>query len=214
MLDESTIAGIKASWPSLPDPGVYSTPPDTPRDSEVILKYYYGNQELVGAEIGVSEGAHAMSLLRGLNIRKLYLIDPYVAYRAFYNTLNDSTHLHHREFAEAHLIDYSNKVEWIYEFSRTGIEKIQEPLDFAYVDANHRYRYVLMECLRLWPKIKSGGLLCGHDFTSCRKGLSKLEKYRLHNGVACAVNDFCIRNNIKGEHICEPHRCDWWIRKK
>jgi predicted O-methyltransferase YrrM len=39
-----------------------------------------------------------------------------------------------------------------------------ESIDFLFVDANHTYTAV-MEDLRLWsPKVRRGGLMCGHDF--------------------------------------------------
>jgi len=39
-----------------------------------------------------------------------------------------------------------------------------ESLDFVYIDANHAYLHVL-EDLRLWtPKVRSGGLVAGHDY--------------------------------------------------
>ena len=34
----------------------------------------------IGAEIGVFEGSHALSLLQNSNVSKLYLIDPYEMY--------------------------------------------------------------------------------------------------------------------------------------
>ena len=43
-------------------------------------KYGKNLKHLTGVEIGVDEGKHAISILRNLNIIKLYLVDPWVEY--------------------------------------------------------------------------------------------------------------------------------------
>ena len=37
-------------------------------------------------------------------------------------------------------------------------------LDFVYIDANHASEYVAQDIFLWWPKVRSGGVLCGHDF--------------------------------------------------
>ena len=49
-----------------------------------FAKQLVGKKALVGAEIGVYEGAHALGLLNNLDIKKLYLIDPYTTYANFF----------------------------------------------------------------------------------------------------------------------------------
>ena len=39
-----------------------------------------GKKDLIGVEIGVFEADHALSLLENLDIKKLYLVDPYEMY--------------------------------------------------------------------------------------------------------------------------------------
>src|SRR3990167_8794531 len=42
-----------------------------------------GKKDLIGAEIGVYKGEHAVSLLKNLTIERLYLIDPYSDYPGY-----------------------------------------------------------------------------------------------------------------------------------
>jgi predicted O-methyltransferase YrrM len=40
-------------------------------------------------------------------------------------------------------------------------------LDFVFIDADHRYESVLRDALAWKPKIKSGGIIAGHDYGWC-----------------------------------------------
>ena len=37
-------------------------------------------------------------------------------------------------------------------------------LDFVYIDGNHAYDFVKQDMEMWWPKLKKGGLFCGHDY--------------------------------------------------
>merc|ERR1712187_57722 len=39
-----------------------------------------------------------------------------------------------------------------------------ESLDFAYIDARHDRKGVLVDIAAYWPKIKKGGVMAGHDY--------------------------------------------------
>jgi predicted O-methyltransferase YrrM len=38
-------------------------------------------------------------------------------------------------------------------------------LDFVFVDGLHTYDQILKDCENYYPKLKTGGLLIGHDYT-------------------------------------------------
>lgn len=70
-----------------------------------------------------------------------------------------------------------------------------ESIDFLFIDANHTYEDVLLD-LQLWyPKVKKGGLVCGHD-------------YEAHNpnvpwpGLVIAVNEFLGVENFTVDPNC------------
>ena len=44
-------------------------------------------------------------------------------------------------------------------------------LDLVFLDADHRYEYVLADIAAWWPKLKTGGVLCGHDYCPQRSGV-------------------------------------------
>ncbi|KKL18297.1 hypothetical protein LCGC14_2476930 [marine sediment metagenome] len=93
------------------------------------------------------------------------------------------------------------RVEIIKDYSENAVNLFREySLDFVYIDANHSYKYVYQD-LELWSsKVKSGGIIAGHDVF-----LKRTNSYEVLN----AVKDFCYRNNINF-HIEPP---DWYFVK-
>ena len=37
-------------------------------------------------------------------------------------------------------------------------------LDFAYIDGDHTLKGITIDLIRVWPKIRNGGILAGDDF--------------------------------------------------
>jgi len=61
-------------------PGIYSFFVDLPRPMILHIKKLYGTKLLIGVEIGVGECKNALSILKLLNMKMLYLVDPYMPY--------------------------------------------------------------------------------------------------------------------------------------
>ena len=77
-----------------------------------------GKKGIVGVEIGVFEGDHALSLLENLDIKNLYLVDPYVMYddnlEAIKHYGNDLPTINNaKEVAYNKLKKYKDKIIWI-----------------------------------------------------------------------------------------------------
>jgi len=146
------------------------------------LKVLSEKSNLVGCEVGVDSGENALSMLTYLNIKKLYLIDPWMCYDHMQGhgvISNSETALKCMEYAKKILAPFEDKLVWLRGLSENMAVHVRDPLDFAYVDGNHRYPYVLQDIALFYPKIKIGGLIAGHDFKKI---------YRLQ--VVKAVNDY------------------------
>lgn len=165
-----------------------------------------GGQGLIGIEIGVAGGEHALSLLTTLDIKKLYLIDPYEMYESYKEGLNhyglDQKSLSDTEGAAKKLLaPYSKKLAWIKKLSSEAVDEVIELVDFVYIDGNHQEEFVIEDIANYYPLIREGGVIGGHDFYN---GFQ-----REHDGVVNAVTSFVSESTLK----LRTEMPDWWIEK-
>ena len=155
-----------------------------------------------GAEIGVQNGLYSEILLDKWKGSCLISID---AWRHF----EDSEYIDMANYTNEQNLDlYADTTLKLREFGERSIiwrmtseeaAKImpEKTLDFCYIDADHSYDGVIQD-LELWiPKIKSGGIICGHDFIT--DGEYYDEKGNLVGvfGVEKAVSEYSEKNNWK-----------------
>lgn len=144
--------------------GLYSaTINSTPRPMIHFVKDYFGDYPLNAAEIGTYRGINADNMLKYLNINEIYLIDPYQSYNEYTDPINDS--IDDKTFNEAkwRTSHSADKITWIREPSNTAYNKIPDKLDYIYIDGNHLYNYVIEDIDLYYPKVRSGGVIGGHD---------------------------------------------------
>lgn len=150
-------------------------------------------KDLVGAEIGVWQGTNAKTMLNDLDIKKLYLVDPYEKYTERGYTFDfdyNETQIKARE-----TIGLDKRAEFIIKPSTEAAKQVPDnSLDFVYIDGNHDYDFVLKDIQSWLPKLKKGGLMSGHDFDKTEPGVVK------------AVTDYCTQNNL----TLLINDCDWW----
>jgi len=160
-----------------------------------MINYFNGNG-LIGVEIGVCSGKHADAMLHNLNINKLYLIDPYIYYDGISNVFDfNKCEINAKKL----LKPFKNKIEFIKEYSEDAIIRIPDNVDFVYIDGNHNYEYVMKDIVLYWDKIKKGGILGGHDFSTD------------FPDVINAVLKFTLKNNLKLKGHTWSN--DWFVIK-
>lgn len=168
------------------------------------LSQIHDKPSLVGIEIGVCAGDHAISLIENLDIQKLYCIDPYDIYddytegKQYYG----KSQLNLREteiIARERLSKFNQKIVWLKKTSDMAILDINEQVDFVYIDGNHAFDYVYRDIQNYFPIIKEGGVLGGHDFYN---GFQSD-----HDGVVSAVTRFVCKREL----TLKVELPDWWI---
>lgn len=154
------------------------------RQPIVLASKLYKNPVCV--EVGVLSGDHAVAMFCLLNPKMLYLIDSWVNETEMYNEVCDK-------------FDTNKCVQVIRSDSVQASYMISEELNIVYIDADHSYESVLRDMGQWYGKIKTGGMLSGHDWNKPDTGVKK------------AVKDFCKLNSLK-YNISDNDR-NWWIIK-
>uniref|UniRef100_A0A6H1ZVW4 Putative methyltransferase n=1 Tax=viral metagenome TaxID=1070528 RepID=A0A6H1ZVW4_9ZZZZ len=154
-------------------------------------------KNIVGCEIGVQYGINAKNILENYDIEVFYLVDPYTEYlntSGVANSLNEIKKV--RDIARKYLKNYKNTI-WIEEKSDIAIKYIPDNLDFVYIDGDHSYETTKKDIELYYPKVRSGGLVAGHDYKPQEIGVVK------------AVGEFFC-----GKTIFVGGKWDWWYIKE
>lgn len=135
-----------------------------------------------GAEIGVLQGANAISLLINLpDLELLYCVDNW----SWNHRENMIKYFENME-------PYKGRIRILHMKSTDAHIHVEDgSLDFVFIDANHRYENVITDIVCWIPKIKIGGIISGHDY--------------IHYETACAydvkgaVNKMFPKAEIQGQ---------------
>ena len=125
------------------------------------MKQTFGDKSITGVEIGVQVGYNAMTMFTNLNIKKLYLVDPWEEFPKQY------------EIAMKRLSPFKSNFVVIKKYSENAVNDIEDNLDFVYVDGNHSYDYVKKDINLYYPKLRKGGIIGGDDFSIDFQGVCK-----------------------------------------
>lgn len=131
-----------------------------------------------GAELGVFRGVMAAAILRIVRPCQLYLVDAW------------------RQQEEGNDVDRAATTEWHQGNREVAMRRIDERraatdvqilqmqtteaaahvadglLDWVYIDADHTFNGVYGDLCAWWPKVKSGGVVAGHDYLPSYHGQS------------------------------------------
>jgi hypothetical protein len=155
-----------------------------------------------GIEIGVRKGG---------NTKQICLANPFFARGKFvaldcWQEVADEPTFNDKAYATGELDRQYESVVKMFEpypyidvvrdFSVEGSERFEdEYFDFCYIDAAHDYRNVMKDLETWWPKIKSGGVLAGHDWFPDKRVWRNVPV-----GVYEAVADFCKEVGTEVHH--------------
>jgi predicted O-methyltransferase YrrM len=157
-----------------------------------------------GIELGVYRGKFTATLAKRAPNMELIGIDAWKTYGDYRDYSVDDLENHAYQEALDRTKKFPN-VKLLTAWSKDAASQFEdESLDFIFIDCNHNYEFV-KEDLALWvPKIKPGGLVCGHDYF-----VSNQPRY----GVVRAVNEWCEINNISPLFIWSDNIPSWMYVK-
>jgi hypothetical protein len=160
--------------------------PNTGRDD--LAKLFAELGYTIGAEIGTERGIYAETLCKANPRAALICVDSWTAYSGYRDhTQQDEIDGCFREAVER-LAKYNTVIKRMP--SMTAAAAIQDKsLDFVYIDANHEWPYVTQDIYYWARKVRSGGIVAGHDYIRSVKRDSK-------NHVVGAVNGYTFAFRI------------------
>jgi len=170
------------------------------RPAFLHIKEKLVGRPLVGAEIGVYLGETAEYSLRNLNLKEYVMIDPYAPYGDMARNQEEWDQLF--EYMRSFFLNRSN-VNIVRRTSEKAAALYQDNyFDFVYIDGDHSYEAVEKDLNMWYNKVKSGGVLCGHDLNNL-------------NGVMEAVTDFINRHKLCLYTGVDWYTGiqDWWVDK-
>lgn len=187
--------------------------PNTGRDDlpELFRELGYNR----GAEIGVQRGLYSEVLCEGLPGADLFFVDAWKAYRGYREKVTQAHMDRFWEEAQQRLQPYACTI--IQAFSMEAVQQFEDAsLDFVYIDANHMIPWVIDDICAWRKKVRSGGIVAGHDYYASKRINTIIHvTYAVH----CVIQSYRIhpwfvvglRRELPGR-TRDPSRSWFWVR--
>lgn len=125
-------------------------------------------KDKLGIEVGVGNGIFSNEILQNSELRKLYSIDCWETNQFNIDPINS-----YQRTIDL-LKPWGDRSEIIKSYSvQAALSFNNLSIDFIYIDGDHNYEFVKQDILSYYPKIKSDGILSGHDYSQNWPGTVK-----------------------------------------
>jgi hypothetical protein len=191
-------------------------PPSLMREAIKILAEKYKNPcvPVYGAEIGVYLGQNSQVILENIPASHLHLVEDLSEMKPSNTSSENWT-----DKLGMYLKDIpASRYTWHIMTSADASMDIKDnSLDFVYIDANHSYSYVLQDCRLWWPKVKNGGVLCGHDYSLSFKDYRGTTGTHVKEAVEVFTKEMNLAlyhgQNVDDQNFGHSPIHDWWVFK-
>lgn len=138
----------------------------------------------VGVEVGVGEGEYSEIICEVNPQMKLYGVDLYEPYNGYAECQRTDEFTKSYEEAMGRLRKFPKYI-FVKKFSMDALSDFADgSLDFVYIDANHTSPYVTQDVEGWSKKVRSGGIVSGHDYIDkCWRVKEAVNEYVNHNHI-------------------------------
>lgn len=164
------------------------------RNRRELAKHFADQGFTKGAEVGVYLGYYSRVLLDTIPGLELTCIDSW--------NLND-TRKRAFELAVENLAPYP-KANIIRSTSVEAARSFEDgSLDFVFIDADHSYKAVKEDINAWYPKVRSGGILSGHDYFESPKKtvqvIPAVDEFVKEHGLTLQLTDWDKENPYRDD---------------
>lgn len=150
----------------------------------------------IGAELGVERGKYSEVLCEGVPGLHLICVDSWASSQGYREHVSESDLDRFYEETQARLSRFD--VEIVRKWGVAAAREIPDAsLDFVYIDANHEYSHVRNDIYYWAPKVRTGGIVAGHDFN--------------RSGVKRAVAEYTAAHEIAPWFVLTGDRSPSWF---
>jgi hypothetical protein len=139
----------------------------------------------VGAEIGTASGEYLKVLCDSNPNMLFYAVDVWKPYEGYIDFVHQETFdKMYRDFKKQMRNVLNYKV--VKKFSMDAVKQFEDGyLDFVYIDANHQEPFITQDIEAWSEKVKSGGIVSGHDYNRVKQVDVKkaVDKYVFTRGI-------------------------------
>ena len=125
----------------------------------------------IGVEIGVQRGEFSRHLLQYWPGERLYMVDTWRHLKGYLDMANGDHNVQLDNMAKAFMATYEADARAVilrdYSVSASNLFP-DKSLDFVFIDGDHSYAAAKADIEAWAPKVKAGGILCGHDYTDSK----------------------------------------------
>jgi hypothetical protein len=156
-----------------------------PRQTTEYAKRHFKGKPLIATEIGVAAGENSESIMKTLNVKMLFLVDPYTPYTDL-RSVEEQEQAKMLASVKRRVLDqFPRRTRLLRMTSDQAAEYLPCEQDFIYIDGLHDYDHVAQDMANFFPKVRRDGILAGHDYCFPYDGLQK------------AVSEFCATHNVR-----------------
>lgn len=155
-------------------------------------------------EVGVAEGNNSELMATWDCVTKMWMVDNWATIEGQKGDGSEIQSWHDSNYIKcAAICERDIKCKMIQGMSTIVAEQFEnDSLIMVYLDADHSFDAVKRDLVAWYPKVKSGGIIAGHDFLA--------EEY----GVNQSVKEFCSgRFEINLIPEFSPEDASFWFRK-
>jgi hypothetical protein len=149
-------------------------------------------EKLIGCELGVCYGWNLVWTLQNIPDIRMYAIDPYTPYDDGPGGYFDQDKQNIIKNTMLENIDpYKDRVKFMMSRSQDVVFHFPDGyLDYIFIDGDHSYEAAKRDIVNYYPKVKSGGIFAGHDYSM--PGVKKaLDEFLDEQGLTIDIIQFC-----------------------